>query len=60
VDCGYYYRDELAGVQRPTWKGAILMTWKLCWPVKPIRLALRRHGARRLLHELESESGAWL
>jgi hypothetical protein len=56
VDLGYYDRDELAGVQRPTWKGAYLMSWRLLWPVKPIRAALRRSRARRLLRELESES----
>jgi hypothetical protein len=56
VDLGYYYRDELAGVQRPTLKGAYLMSWRLLWPVKPIRAALRRSKAQRLLRELESES----
>ena len=60
VECGYYYRDEDAGVQRPTWKGAILMTWKLLWPAKPIRFALRCARARRLLRKLEAESGGWL
>jgi len=53
--CGYSYRDEAAGVQRPTWKGAILVTWKLLWPLKPLGLALRRNKARRLLRELEAE-----
>jgi hypothetical protein len=58
ISIGYYYLDEARRVQRPTWKGAILVSWKLLWPAKQIRLALRRHRAERLLRQLESESMA--
>ena len=46
---GYYRHDEGAGVYRKTVKGTFLMTWKLLWPWKQIRLA--RH-ARKLRREL--------
>jgi hypothetical protein len=39
VEVGYFYRDAGGEFYRPTWKGAALMTWKLCWPVKQIRRA---------------------
>ena len=55
VEVGYNYRDEVNEVLRPTWKGAILMTWKLAFPVKQIRQSLRRIKARSLLRELEAE-----
>jgi hypothetical protein len=50
--CGYYYLDEARGVQRPTWKGAIMATLKLIWPVKAIRKIWRRWKAARMLREL--------
>jgi hypothetical protein len=53
VEAGYYYLDEDADAYRPTWKGAILMTWKLVWPVGPIRRALRLRRAARLLDTLQ-------
>jgi hypothetical protein len=48
-DHGYYWRDEAAGVYCKTIKGTFLMTWKLLWPWKQLRLA--RH-ARKLRREL--------
>jgi hypothetical protein len=53
VACGYYYLDQTGRVQRPTWKGAILMTLKLVWPVKPLRQLCRRWKAARMLRELD-------
>jgi len=52
AETGYYYIDEKYDVYRPTWKGAILMTSKLVWPVKQIRGLIRQGRAARLLREL--------
>ncbi len=54
VACGYNYVDEMAGVQRLTWKGAVLMTWKLSPPIKQVRLAWERFRAARLLGKLKA------
>ena len=35
----------------PTWKGAYIMTWINLWPIKQIRLSMRRRKARALLNE---------
>jgi hypothetical protein len=51
VETGYYYLDEPRGVYRPTWKGAVLMTWRLLWPIRPLYRAWRRRPTRRLLRE---------
>lgn len=51
VDVGWLWYDEFHDVFRPTWKGACLMVWKLCWPVSTLRRAARRKNARRLLRE---------
>ncbi len=52
VEAGYYALDEPRGVVRPTWKGAILVTWRLLWPVRPLYRAARRRATRRLLDRL--------
>jgi hypothetical protein len=49
VSAGYYRRDEGARVLRPTWKGAVLVTWRLMWPVKPLFRARRRRATRETL-----------
>jgi hypothetical protein len=49
---GYFFVDAAARFYRPTWRGAYLMTWKLLFPVKAIRRALRDRRARGLLREL--------
>ena len=54
VACGYSYHDEMEGVQRMTWKGAILSTWKLLPPFKQIRLAWERLMAARQLGKLRA------
>jgi hypothetical protein len=43
-------------VYRPTWKGAFLMTWSQCWPIKAIRQQRRLRHAMQLLAELESQT----
>lgn len=55
VEVGYVKLDEARGVYRYTWKGAILAAWKLIWPIKPIRLWLRRRVAVRILREIGLE-----
>ncbi len=55
VACGYYHVDEPAGVQRLTWKGAILMAWKLTPPIKQILLGRERSEAARRLRRLGRE-----
>ncbi len=52
IAIGYHTLDPSGTILRSTWKGAILMTCKMFWPGKPIRLALRRREARRLLEKL--------
>ena len=51
-ECGCYYLDRTSGIYRPTWKGAILMSWKNQWWARPIRTLLARQQAARLLREL--------
>jgi hypothetical protein len=48
-ECGYFYLDPEADCYRPTWKGAVLLTWKLLWPVSAIRRARIRRHAEALL-----------
>ncbi len=38
---------------RLTWKGAVLTTWKLSWPVVAVRRALYRHRAAALVRRLD-------
>lgn len=52
--CGYTYNDEMEGVLRMTWKGAILATWKLLPPIKQIRLGWERLMATRQLGNLKA------
>ena len=52
VPTGYLWLDDAGEFYRPTWKGALLMTWKLAWPVKPVRGWRHGRRARRLLAEL--------
>jgi hypothetical protein len=50
VDKGYYYRDDT--VYRPTWKGALLLTYRHLWPVRRFYQSWRRRPTRELLREL--------
>lgn len=52
IEAGYYYLDEAKHLYRLTWKGAFLTAWKLQWPIKQIRLMLRRIEIARMLREL--------
>lgn len=52
VQTGYYYLDRAHGVYRPTWKGAMLMTVRLVWPIRPLYRAWRQRPTRRLLREI--------
>lgn len=54
VASGCTYVDEMARVQRMTWKGAILSTWKLLPPIKQMGLAWERLMAARQLGNLKS------
>jgi hypothetical protein len=53
IGTGYMYRAPGGKWYRPTWKGALLMTWGLLWPFKAIRAQRRAHEARQLMAELE-------
>jgi hypothetical protein len=57
VAAGFYALDEVHEVVRPTWKGAVLVTWRLLWPVKPLFRARRRWATRRLLDRLGISAG---
>ncbi len=52
AEIGYYRLDEDRQVYRPTWRGAIAITAKLRWPIKPILSLLQRRRADRMLREL--------
>ncbi len=54
VETGYMYFDAAANVYRPTWKGAMLMSWKLLPPLRQIRYARLKRRAERLLEELHA------
>ena len=49
VAAGYYRRDADGERLRPTWTGAVRVTWRLLWPVKPLFRARRRRATRELL-----------
>ena len=57
VATGYYELDEARGVVRPTWKGAVLVTWRQMWPIKPLYRARRRRATRRRLRQLGITAG---
>jgi hypothetical protein len=50
VRCGYWRFDEAAQLYRPTWRGAVLMCWRLLPPARQI-LASRRASAAAALRE---------
>jgi len=52
VETGYHYLDEAHGVYRPTWKGALLMSWRLMWLIAPFYRAYRQRRTRDLIREL--------
>jgi hypothetical protein len=52
AETGYLYLDDSGEWFRPTVKGAILMTWRLAWPVDPLRSRLQRLQGIRLVRAL--------
>lgn len=52
IPAGYLRLDAAGENYRPTVKGACLMTWKIIWPVKQIRMRIRDRKAERLIAEL--------
>jgi hypothetical protein len=52
VEYGYYYQDGETGDYRPTWKGAILMTVRVAWPVKDLKMAALKARANQNLRSL--------
>ncbi len=55
VGTGYLWLDRPAQVYRPTWKGALLMSWKLLPPMSQIRAVIARRRAAARLRELGLE-----
>jgi hypothetical protein len=54
VTTGFLYHDAGKDAFCATWKGALLMTWSLCWPFSAFRKWRRARKAQRLLAELEN------
>ena len=52
IPLGYLRRDTVADAYRPTWKGAVMMCWKLLPPISTIRKTLCRRREAALLAEL--------
>jgi hypothetical protein len=52
VDIGYHRPDPATGVYVRTLKGTYLLSWRLLWPLKGMRLRARERRARRALREL--------
>ncbi len=59
VHTGCFYLDEARSVYRPTWKGAILATWKHLPLVRLLYRVWRRRRTRKLLDELDIEVEPW-
>jgi hypothetical protein len=53
AESGYYYLDTQRDLYRRTWRGAILVTWRMLWPFKWFRELRRRSQRARLLRELD-------
>lgn len=51
---GYLVHDEMENAYRPTWKGAILMTLRIIWPLSSIRRMIRRQKGNRIINSLLS------
>ncbi|HEU5261067.1 MAG TPA: DUF4253 domain-containing protein [Gemmatimonadales bacterium] len=55
VEAGTWRRDDHAGVFRPTFSGAWVMTWRLLPPFTRIRKARLRRRAAQILRDLDME-----
>ncbi len=51
AELGFYYLDKDGEKFRPSWKGAILMTWKLVFPVNIIRKIWLNAKAKKIMKE---------
>lgn len=56
AQAGYLYLAESQQVYRATLIGAVLMTWKLLWPWKQLKLSMRERNADRILAQLRAEA----
>lgn len=56
VKFGRLFLDRSAGVYRPTWQGAYLMTWSQLQPMKNMRQDQERRKTQATLKELEAAS----
>jgi hypothetical protein len=52
VKTGYYYLDKPRQVYRFTWKGALLTSLRLTWPIRPLFRARRRRWTAEVLQRL--------
>jgi len=52
ADRGLFVQDPDSPDWRPTLTGAYRMTWRLLWPVAPVRRWLARRRARRLAEQV--------
>lgn len=52
VAAGYLQLTAKRDAYIPTWKGAILMTWKLTWPISLIRKMIQKSENKKILREL--------
>jgi hypothetical protein len=57
VECGNLYFDDARQMCIPTWKGALLMTGRQMWVIRPLLLALLRLRARLTLRSLGLSRG---
>ncbi len=57
VETGYFYLDAAAAAYRPTLKGALIMTWKLVWPIGAIRKKWLTHREKAQIKALLEEHG---
>jgi hypothetical protein len=55
VDAGYLKRDQAQQAYRTTIKGAILMTWKLAWPIGTIRKKSFFARGKKLMRQFQLE-----
>ena len=46
---GYFYLDTATAAYRPTWRGAVMMTWRSAWPVKNIRAVFQERASAAAL-----------
>ncbi len=50
IDCRYFYRVRDDDIMRPTIKGALLMSLRMFWAIKPFYRAWKGLATKKLLH----------